>query len=204
MTFHLTSRSPDKSIHEIQAFSVPATYAVVGMAACLGSICNVPVTSVVLLLELAGGKDYGVVLPTVAATGEMLWQKSCELGMVKMYKSACRISPYNIPTPCRKPFLPINGMNGTVFFICCYFSTCLKSISLFYGLFIWGVFCFWWGVILGGLVRSCLFGMLINAVSFSRWLLPKVQNLPYVPPAIHRRINAETYIERIETQRKDV
>lgn len=91
MTFHLTSRSPDKSIHEIQAFSVPATYAVVGMAACLGSICNVPVTSVVLLLELAGGKDYGVVLPTVAATGEMLWQKSCELGMVKMYKSACRI-----------------------------------------------------------------------------------------------------------------
>jgi len=72
MTFHLTSRSPDKSIHEIQAFSVPATYAVVGMAACLGSICNVPVTSVVLLLELAGGKDYGVVLPTVAATGEML------------------------------------------------------------------------------------------------------------------------------------
>ena len=52
-----------------RAFSVPATYAVVGMAACLGSICKVPLTSVVLLLELAGGKDYGVVLPTVAATG---------------------------------------------------------------------------------------------------------------------------------------
>ncbi|CAK9085443.1 unnamed protein product [Durusdinium trenchii] len=52
-----------------RAFSVPATYAVVGMAACLGSICNLPLTAVVLLLELAGGKDYGVVLPTVAATG---------------------------------------------------------------------------------------------------------------------------------------
>eukprot|EP00439_Symbiodinium_sp_Y106_P073509 s1515_g13.t2 len=50
-------------------FSVPATYAIVGMAACLGSICNVPLTAVVLLLELAGGKDYGVVLPTVAAVG---------------------------------------------------------------------------------------------------------------------------------------
>ena len=50
-------------------FSVPATYAVVGMAACLGSVCNVPLTAVVLLLELAGGKDYGVVLPTVAAVG---------------------------------------------------------------------------------------------------------------------------------------
>ena len=50
-------------------FSVPATYAIVGMAACLGSVCNVPLTAVVLLLELAGGKDYGVVLPTVAAVG---------------------------------------------------------------------------------------------------------------------------------------
>ena len=52
-------------------FSVPATYAIVGMAACLGSICNVPLTAVVLLLELAGGKDYGVVLPTVAAVGTL-------------------------------------------------------------------------------------------------------------------------------------
>lgn len=51
------------------------------MAACLGSICNVPVTSVVLLLELAGGKDYGVVLPTVAATGEM--QNPVNLGWLK-------------------------------------------------------------------------------------------------------------------------
>lgn len=69
------------------------------MAACLGSICNVPVTSVVLLLELAGGKDYGVVLPTVAATGEMLGHRSCELGMVKMYRSVCRISAYINPVP---------------------------------------------------------------------------------------------------------
>ena len=53
----------------VKAFSVPATYAVVAMAACLGSICKVPLTSVVLLLELSGGKDYGVVLPVVAATG---------------------------------------------------------------------------------------------------------------------------------------
>ncbi|CAE7363418.1 CLC-E [Symbiodinium natans] len=63
---------PDLSIFKAEGpfvFSVPATYAIVGMAACLGSICNVPLTAVVLLLELAGGKDYGVVLPTVAAVG---------------------------------------------------------------------------------------------------------------------------------------
>ncbi|CAE6919906.1 CLC-E [Symbiodinium microadriaticum] len=63
---------PELSIFKSEGpfvFSVPATYAIVGMAACLGSICNVPLTAVVLLLELAGGKDYGVVLPTVAAVG---------------------------------------------------------------------------------------------------------------------------------------
>ncbi|CAE8643660.1 unnamed protein product [Polarella glacialis] len=51
------------------AFAVPSTYAIVGMAASLGAVCGVPLTAVVLLLELAGGKDYGVVLPTVAAVG---------------------------------------------------------------------------------------------------------------------------------------
>jgi len=54
-------------------FSVPATYAVAGMAACMASICGVPLTAVVLLLELAGGVSYGVVLPTVAAVGVAIY-----------------------------------------------------------------------------------------------------------------------------------
>ncbi|CAJ1367153.1 unnamed protein product [Effrenium voratum] len=69
LPFLLGGNGMDGVDAQVTAFSVPATYAVVGMAACLGSICSVPLTSVVLLLELAGGKDYGVVLPTVAATG---------------------------------------------------------------------------------------------------------------------------------------
>lgn len=54
---------------DIHAFSVPVTYAIVGMAASLGAVCGVPLTAVVLLLELSGGDDYGVILPTVAAVG---------------------------------------------------------------------------------------------------------------------------------------
>lgn len=58
---------------DIHAFSVPATYSVVGMAATLASVCGVPLTSVVLIIELAGGSDYGVVLPTVAAVGTAVY-----------------------------------------------------------------------------------------------------------------------------------
>lgn len=65
----------------VHAFSVPTTYAIVGMAASLAAICGVPLTAVVLLLELAGGRSYGVVLPMVVAVGvavtveDRAWEK---------------------------------------------------------------------------------------------------------------------------------
>jgi len=48
----------------------PATdYAAVGSAAVLASICGVPLTAVVLLLELTAGTDYAICLPLIAAVG---------------------------------------------------------------------------------------------------------------------------------------
>ena len=77
-------------------FSVPATYAIVGMAACLGSICNVPLTAVVLLLELAGGKDYGVVLPTVAAVGTL----SSKRDPYSLVRCCCKLG-LDLPDSCK-------------------------------------------------------------------------------------------------------
>jgi len=48
----------------------PATdYAAVGSAAVLATICGVPLTAVVLLLELTAGTDYVICLPLIAAVG---------------------------------------------------------------------------------------------------------------------------------------
>lgn len=48
----------------------PATdYAAVGGAGVLASICGVPLTAVVLLLELTAGTDYTICLPLIAAVG---------------------------------------------------------------------------------------------------------------------------------------
>lgn len=58
---------------DTHAFSVPATYSIVGMAATLASVCRAPLTAVVLIIELTGGSDYGVVLPTVAAVGTAVY-----------------------------------------------------------------------------------------------------------------------------------
>lgn len=98
LPFLLGGNGMDGVDAQVTAFSVPATYAVVGMAACLGSICSVPLTSVVLLLELAGGKDYGVVLPTVAATGRVKTYRSlflCVLASevwIQVWRSTWRTS----------------------------------------------------------------------------------------------------------------
>jgi len=44
-------------------------YASVGAAAALAGICGVPLTAVVLLLELTAGRDYAICLPLIAAVG---------------------------------------------------------------------------------------------------------------------------------------
>jgi len=44
-------------------------YSAAGAAACLASLCGVPVTGIVLLLEVSGGANYTIVLPLIAAVG---------------------------------------------------------------------------------------------------------------------------------------
>jgi len=47
--------------------SPPVDFAGAGAAACLASLCGVPVTAIVLLLEVNGGANYSIVLPLIAA-----------------------------------------------------------------------------------------------------------------------------------------
>lgn len=49
------------------AISPSTDYAAVGAAATLAAICDVPVTAVVLMLELTAGRDYAISLPLIAA-----------------------------------------------------------------------------------------------------------------------------------------
>jgi len=44
-------------------------YSAVGAAACLASLCGLPVSAVVLLLEVSGGANYSIVLPLMVAVG---------------------------------------------------------------------------------------------------------------------------------------
>jgi len=57
----------------IFAHSVPATYIVVGMASMLAANCSVPITSVVLAVELAGGASYEATLPLISGIGVALY-----------------------------------------------------------------------------------------------------------------------------------
>lgn len=56
------------------AIAEPQAYALVGMAATLASVCNVPLTSVLLLFELT--KDYRILLPLMGAVGLAIWVPS--------------------------------------------------------------------------------------------------------------------------------
>mmetsp|Transcript_46387 Transcript_46387/g.131876 ORF Transcript_46387/g.131876 Transcript_46387/m.131876 type:complete len:161 (-) Transcript_46387:39-521(-) len=63
-----------EAAHALGIALSPATdYAAVGGAAALASICNVPVTAVVLLLELTAGTDYAISLPLIAAISLAVW-----------------------------------------------------------------------------------------------------------------------------------
>jgi H+/Cl- antiporter ClcA len=58
------------------AVSSASTFAGVGSAAVLASLCGVPITAVVLLLELGGGVDYNILLPLIAAVSSSVFIES--------------------------------------------------------------------------------------------------------------------------------
>jgi len=60
----------------VQIISSSATYVVVGAASMLAANCSVPVTSVVLAVELAGGTSYEATLPLIVGIGLALYISS--------------------------------------------------------------------------------------------------------------------------------
>lgn len=56
--------------------SAATTYVVVGMASMLAANCSVPITSVVLAVELAGGESYEATLPLITGIGVALYAAS--------------------------------------------------------------------------------------------------------------------------------
>lgn len=60
----------------------PQAYGLVGMAATLAGVCQVPLTSVLLLFELT--QDYRIVLPLLAAVGTSSWITSSRIKRVDM------------------------------------------------------------------------------------------------------------------------
>ncbi|KAG0564110.1 hypothetical protein KC19_8G083600 [Ceratodon purpureus] len=62
----------DPSLHlEWLKVAAPQAYALVGMAAMLAGVCQVPLTSVLLLFELT--RDYRIILPLMGAVGLSSW-----------------------------------------------------------------------------------------------------------------------------------
>jgi len=62
----------------------PATdYAAVGGAAVLAAVCNVPLTAVVLLLELSQGTTYAICLPLIAAVSISVYVEAYLQGGLK-------------------------------------------------------------------------------------------------------------------------
>jgi len=57
----------------VMAHSAATTYIVVGMASMLAANCSVPITSVVLAVELAGGASYEATLPLITGIGVALY-----------------------------------------------------------------------------------------------------------------------------------
>lgn len=59
---------------DVLQVAAPQAYALVGMAATLAGVCQVPLTSVLLLFELT--RDYRIILPLMAAVGLSSWVAS--------------------------------------------------------------------------------------------------------------------------------
>ncbi|XP_024520426.1 chloride channel protein CLC-e [Selaginella moellendorffii] len=61
--------------------AAPQAYALVGMAAVLAGVCQVPFTSILLLFELT--RDYRIILPLMAAVGLSSWIASSYISQEK-------------------------------------------------------------------------------------------------------------------------
>jgi len=80
-------------------FVSPAVdYSAAGAAACLASLCGVPVTATVLLLEVSGGADYSIVLPLIAAVGFSTFVDNYLLTYVLGAKDAAKPSIERVST----------------------------------------------------------------------------------------------------------
>lgn len=62
-------RSLGAAVAGLGVVSSPSTYVVAGAASMLAANCSVPITSVVLAVELAGGSSYSATLPLICGIG---------------------------------------------------------------------------------------------------------------------------------------
>ncbi|KAL2650577.1 hypothetical protein R1flu_018705 [Riccia fluitans] len=71
--YALTHADPRLHLDSLDV-AAPQAYALVGMAAMLAGVCQVPLTAVLLLFELT--RDYRIILPLMAAVGLSSWVAS--------------------------------------------------------------------------------------------------------------------------------
>ncbi|KAG6553623.1 hypothetical protein Mapa_004537 [Marchantia paleacea] len=72
-TYTLAHADPSLHLDSLNV-AAPQAYALVGMAAMLAGVCQVPLTAVLLLFELT--RDYRIILPLMAAVGLSSWVAS--------------------------------------------------------------------------------------------------------------------------------
>lgn len=78
----------------------PQAYALVGMAATLAGVCQVPLTSVLLLFELT--RDYRIILPLMAAVGLSAWIASTDIKKQRKLSSTSSVQS-RLPVPVSVP-----------------------------------------------------------------------------------------------------
>ena len=79
------------------AMSAPQAYALVGVAAMLAAICQVPLTAVLLLFELT--QDYAIIAPTLGAVGISYWLST-------LLRKAVLQPATPVPAPVATPAFP--------------------------------------------------------------------------------------------------
>lgn len=87
-------------------------YAIVGMAACLGCVCRVPLTAILLTYELT--RDYGLLLPLMSAVGVASLPQASLLSLFAPLKERERpllppLLPSNTPGDATSPALEGEG-----------------------------------------------------------------------------------------------
>jgi len=86
-------------------------YSAAGAAACLASLCGVPVTAIVLLLEVSGAADYSIVLPLIAAVALSTFLDNYLLTYVLGAKDAAKATIERIATSPVDPLFELIDLN---------------------------------------------------------------------------------------------